>query len=76
MALFSKRHYEWLAHFAGENLHGTKWVQLADRLQQDNPKLNRDQFIHACRAHCTDLFRKQFEDSLKEEVGCEFRRWL
>lgn len=46
MALFQKRHYEWLARWAGRNLHPDDWHKLTTSLANDNPRFNAEKFIY------------------------------
>ena len=46
--MFQKRHYEWLARWAGENLTPAQIAQLAADLRGTNPNYNRERF--QCKA--------------------------
>lgn len=60
--MFAKRHYEFLAqslaasmrnqnqlgHYAQETGIASAVVDLADRLEQNNPRFDRDKFLKAC----------------------------
>lgn len=48
MCLFQKRHYEWLARWAGENLSPEQIASLSAALRGTNPNYQHDKFI--CRA--------------------------
>ncbi len=45
MALFSKRHYEWLARFAAQDMCSDAFYALADALEEDNDRFDRGKFI-------------------------------
>ena len=51
MALFSKRHYEFLACWAGEHLTESQCGELAAKLKQDNAAFVLDRFIDACEKY-------------------------
>jgi hypothetical protein len=46
--MFSKRHYEWLAKFAGEHLTGQQIDALTNALKQGNPNFKPTMFLSAC----------------------------
>lgn len=48
MSLFQKRHYEWLARWAGENLSPQQIAALGFALRGTNPNYQHDKFV--CRA--------------------------
>ena len=50
VSLFQRRHYEWLARFAGQHLTSTDWCELANQLKHDNPQFKPDRFLDACEA--------------------------
>lgn len=45
MSLFQRRHYEWLAAFAGETLDEQQRGLLATELARDNPRFDVDRFL-------------------------------
>lgn len=47
-ALFARRHYEWLAAFAGETLDEQQCGLLGSKLARDNPGFKPSRFIAAC----------------------------
>lgn len=50
--LFAQRHYEFLARWLqsyGFDENMPQWANcLADELEQDNPRFNRDRFLRVC----------------------------
>ena len=46
--LFSKRHYEWLARWAGENLTEQQYAALAEKLWHTNSNFIPARFMAAC----------------------------
>lgn len=48
LPIFSQRHYEELAHFAGRNLRYIDCLALADWLGRENPAFKRARFLAAC----------------------------
>lgn len=46
--MFTKRHYEWLAKWAGRNIDESACARLASALKEENPEFNWDEFIEAC----------------------------
>jgi hypothetical protein len=47
--LFSKRHYEWLARFAGTYLCSDAYYDLAEALEDTSPNFDRSKFITTVR---------------------------
>jgi hypothetical protein len=47
MALFQKRHYEWLAEFARYDLPMAERICLANALEREGSRFNRDKFERA-----------------------------
>ena len=61
MTMFAKRHYEWLAAWAGEHLNEGARYELAYALQDENSMFDFNKFIRACEkadeAHCLQRAR-------------------
>lgn len=51
MTLFSKRHYEFLAEFAGKHLTIAEQIKLAGELTKENFNFNADKFHRAAANH-------------------------
>jgi hypothetical protein len=47
--LFTRRHYEWLAAFAREELSSATALALTNALDHDNANFNRDRFLKAAK---------------------------
>jgi hypothetical protein len=60
MALFEKRHYEWLARFAGQHLTDEQSHKLASALYRDNSNCDVPKFIRACD-RCREFAHKPAE---------------
>jgi hypothetical protein len=48
MSLFTKRHYEWLARWAGAHLTEDQCAALEHALGESEPRFNAAVFIDAC----------------------------
>jgi hypothetical protein len=48
MSLFEKRHYEWLARFAGAHLTQEQYHKLSDALYREGSHFDAPKFIRAC----------------------------
>lgn len=46
--MFTKRHYEWLARWAGEHLTSDQWHRLAYDLGENSSRFKYETFIRAC----------------------------
>ena len=59
--LFSKRHYEWLTRWAGENLSPEQTLALANALDREGPRFNRGKFLVA-----TGVYDEQIEHARRD----------
>ncbi len=66
LPLFQRRHYEWLAEFAGCVLDEQQWGLLATRLAEADPNFKTERFLDACdKARIRD--RETFLDRYRED---------
>ena len=54
MTMFAKRHYKWLANFAGHHLTQDQWEALASELYNTNPNYKPMRFLQACKDAALD----------------------